>query len=86
MKMKVGDKMLKYRLIKDTPEMVSYRYFPEGEDESGVVVFDKATKECSIKSRPESDRHSLYAFKLFRKIEAFAESGSFKKEGLIAWY
>jgi len=78
--------MLKYNLIKETETEVQYNYFPEGDSESGVVSFDKKSNEGSIVYSPKNDRHQRYALKMLKRIKEFASDGSFKKEGIVAWY
>ncbi len=78
--------MLKYNLIKETDKTVLYKYFPEGESDSGVVAFDKQSGSCSIDTLADNDRHKIYALKLFKRIREFASKGTFEKEGTVAWY
>ena len=65
---------------------VQYRYFPEGKAESGLVSFNKKTKEFSIVSLPEIDRHKVYALKMVTRIRKNITEDSFENDGIIAWY
>ena len=78
--------MLNYILVEETPKKVVYKYYPEGGTEAGVVSFDKESNTNSIVTLSEHDKHQRYAQKLFKRIREFANSKSFEKEGLIAWY
>ena len=78
--------MLKFILVEETSQKVVYKYYPEGGTDAGVVSFDKESKTNSIVTLSEKDRHHRYAQQLFARIREFANSNSFAKEGLIAWY
>ncbi len=78
--------MLKFILEKETEKEVVYRYYPEGNEDSGLVSYDKEKKECSIVTLSVQDRHQRYACKMFARIRAYATNGSFEKEGMVAWY
>ena len=78
--------MLKYALIKETEKELHYEYFPEGSTVSGVIVYNKETGKCNILKLSENDKHQRYALKMFKKIREFTDNGSFKREGIVAWY
>lgn len=77
--------MLKYNLIQENKNEVLYEYFPEGSDAAGIVVYNKETKECSIKTLSKDDKHQRYALKMFKRIREFASNGTFEKDGIVAW-
>ena len=76
--------MLKYVLIENAGDVVRYEYFPEGESDSGIVSFRDG--KVSIETLAKNDRHERYALKLFKKIREMASTGTFEKEGIVAWY
>ena len=78
--------MLKFVLEKETDNEIFYRYYPEDSDESGLVSYNKAKKECTIVTLSAQDRHQRYACKMFARIRDYAASNSFEKNGSIAWY
>ena len=40
--------MLKFVLEQETEKAIVYRYYPEGNEDSGVVSYDNEQKECNI--------------------------------------
>lgn len=78
--------MLKFILNKETDETVVYEYFPEKNNDSGLVSYDKKEDKCSVVTLSKADKHQRYALKMFSKIREFASNNSFQKEGIIAWY
>lgn len=78
--------MLTFIMEKETDKDVVYRYYPEGNEDSGLVSYDKEKKECSIVTLSTQDKHQRYACKMFARIRACATTGFFEKEGMIAWY
>lgn len=77
--------MLKFKLIEETKEVVTYKYFPEGGTDSGVVSYDKKTKEFSIVTLSVVDKHQRYAQKMFAKIREYANNNTFRSDGVISW-
>lgn len=77
--------MLKYELIEENESKALYKYFPEGGSESGVVVIDKKSGECSIENLSSNDRYQRYAIKMFKRLRELLASKSFEKTGIIAW-
>lgn len=86
MKMKVGDNMLKYKLICKNETEIMYEYFPEGNNISGIIVYNIELNDCVIQKLAENDRHSLYALKMIKRIQEFANNCSFLESGIVAWY
>lgn len=78
--------MLKFILKEETAEKVVYEYFPEGGTEAGIVSYDKETNKCSIITLPKTDKHQIYAQKMFSKIRKYASINSFERKGTVAWY
>ena len=67
----MGDEMLKYILLEESEEKVTYEYFPEGGSDSGVVSFYDG--EFSIDSLAENDKHQIYAMKALQRIRRMAK-------------
>lgn len=78
--------MLKFNLVEETSKKVVYEYYPEGGSDAGVVSYDKVLKTNSIVTLSAKDKHQRYAQKLYARIREFANSNSFEKTGMIAWY
>lgn len=78
--------MLKYFIFEETKDKIIYKYFPEGNETSGIISIEKATGKIDIISLAENDRHKIYAWKLILKLETFYKTQAYKEEGIIAWY
>lgn len=78
--------MLRYVLIEENKNNAIYEYFPEGKSQPGVIGISKATGELNIIKLAETDRHRIYAAKLFRKLEEFQKKQMYNEKGVIAWY
>lgn len=78
--------MLRYILTHNSEEEVSYQYYPEGNEEFGIITLSKKNNECEITLLAPTDTHKKYAFHMMRKMEKFAEEGTFQENGIVAWY
>ncbi len=78
--------MLKFFLIEENEKIIRYEYYPEGEEQSGVILFSKTIKKYEVERLAPNDKHRIYALKMFGKIRQFIQNQTFEKEGLIAWY
>jgi hypothetical protein len=78
--------MLKFTMVENKDGKVSFRYFPEGGSDYGVVSFNEKTGDGSVETLAKNDRHQRYALKMFKRIREMASKGSFAKEGIVAWY
>jgi hypothetical protein len=73
-------------MVENKDGKVSFRYFPEGGSDYGVVSFNEKTGDGSVETLAKNDRHQRYALKMFKRIREMASKGSFAKEGIVAWY
>jgi hypothetical protein len=73
-------------MVENKDGKVSFRYFPEGGSDYGVVSFNEKTGGGSVETLAKNDRHQRYALKMFKRIREMASKGSFAKEGIVAWY
>lgn len=78
--------MLKFVLVEEKENKVLYEYSPEGGSESGIVSFNKKTGNSGIETLADNDKHQRYAMKVLKRIREMAKSGTFEKEGMVAWY
>jgi len=78
--------MLKYKLVEETENTVSYNYYPDGNSDFGTVTIDRKSGDISNVVLATSDEFKRYLYHMIEQIEEFVESGDFRKEGLIAWY
>lgn len=77
--------MLTFLIDSETTNEIIYRYFPEGEAKSGLVVINKMSGECDIKELSDNDKHQRYALKLLARLRRCISCSSFEREGVIAW-
>ena len=77
--------MLRYSLIRENEQEIWYEYFPEGNEELGIIIYNKKTKQCSIKELSTKDQNQRYALKMFSKIRQFAKQGVYEQKGIVVW-
>jgi len=78
--------MLKYQMIKNDKDFVSYRYFPDGHNEHGEITVEKSSKQIADQKIAPNDEHKWYFFKMLKRIREFVEKDEYKESGIIAWY
>lgn len=78
--------MLKYELIENNETSVSYRYYPEGLQEYGMVTVRKADKAITQQKIASNDDFKWCFYKLVKRIGEFINDGKYKENGIIAWY
>ena len=78
--------MLKYVLLENKTDSVSYRYYPEGEKEYGTVTVRKADKSIMQQEIASNDDFKWCFNKMVRRIEEFIDAGKYNDNGIIAWY
>ena len=67
-----------------TDEIVSYRYYPEGGEEYGIVSLNRKTGE-RIHDLPCPGCSSSYAGQAWMRIEDYQKQGRFPEKGIAAW-
>ena len=78
--------MLKYELIENNDDFVSYRYYPEGGTDSGYITIRKKDKKTIDQKIVDIDEFKWYYFKMLHRIKEFIDNNKFEKSGIIAWY
>lgn len=79
--------MLKYKLVKETDNRITYEYYPEGNiGDKGVVYVDKADGNVEIVSLAPSDKLKTYAIMMLNRLRRFFSSGKYDDDGMVAWY
>ena len=68
-----------------TDEKVSYRYYPEGSKEYGVVSLNLKTGE-RMHDKPCPDSISLFARQAWQRLKKYQETNNFPEKDLVAWY
>ena len=78
--------MLKYYIFWEEGNEIAYKYHPEGDEDFGVIIYNKDQNTLRCDKLADVDESKTYAGMLFDKIRQFAETNNFEKEGTIAWY
>lgn len=78
--------MLKYVLLENKTDSVSYRYYPEGQKEYGTVTVRKSDKEIVQREIASNDDFNWCFDKLVKRIEEFIDADKYNENGIIAWY
>jgi CRISPR/Cas system-associated exonuclease Cas4 (RecB family) len=82
----VENKMLTYKLIKESEKEAIYEYYPEGSLDAGLISYNKISKEKKVVRQSLDDRHKRYAMKMFQKIRESENEGELPQRGMIVWY
>lgn len=78
--------MLKFKMVDNDDNKVSYVYFPEGREPSGKITINKKDGTIVEQIIAKSDEFKRYFFHMIEKIEEFIENKRFEEEGTIMWY
>lgn len=78
--------MLKFKMVDNNDDFVSYRYFPEGKEDSGKLTIRKNDGEIVEYTVANTDEFKRYFYHMIQKIEEFVKNKQFLNEGLISWY
>ena len=68
-----------------TDEIVSYRYYPEGGEEYGIVSLNLKTSE-RILDLLCPDWPSSYAGQAWMRLEEYQSKNYFPEKALVMWY
>ena len=77
--------MERLELLEVNADKVSYKYFPEHENEFGVVSVNRKTGERKIEKLFD-DYGKSYAWHACRELERYIANGNFPVNGGVAWY
>ena len=80
--------MVELRLKERNEEKITYRYYPNGEDEFGILSYSFITKELTEEKVCKGDKFGAYDMcKSFAKraIRLFAEENEFPEYEMVAW-
>ena len=77
--------MLKYIVLENSRDYVTYRYFPEGKENYGEITVRKVNKQIIEKKILPNDEAMWYLFKMYSLIRAFIDSNTFESDGVITW-
>ena len=79
--------MLRYNLIKNEENKLTYEYFVEGrKEERGICFIDLATGEAQVEKLAKTDEFSWYAFHLLSTLRSQYKENNFLDSGMVAWY
>ena len=66
-------------------DKVSYRYYPEGKEEYGIVTLMRKTDEV-IHDKVYPDVSGMYKWQAVYRMRKYNETGEFPKKAMVAWY
>lgn len=78
--------MLKYSIMENEKDFVSYRYFPEGKGIGGELTVSKKDKTIIEEKLAPDDDFRWYFFKIYKRIKEFIDANEFREAGTIVWY
>ena len=65
---------------------IVYRYYPEGKDVFGRIVYLFSNKEASVEEKAQGDDTGYYAHKATKKVEECVSKNYLPMEITQAWY
>ena len=68
-----------------TDDIVSYRYYPEGREEYGIVSLNRKTDDV-INDKIYPDDPGMYKWHAVYRIRKYNETGEFPEKATVAWY
>lgn len=78
--------MLRFEMIENNMDFVSYRYFPENDTLFGNISVRKADKTIIAQTIAENDEFKWCFSHLDQRIKEFIDKDCFEKQGTIIWY
>ena len=78
--------MLKYKLIAENDNSVTYHYFPEDRADNGIITIEKKTANVLDAVIAKTDKFRRYYYHMVSELRKLAQTGEFQKEGIVAWY
>ena len=68
-----------------TDDIVSYRYYPEGGEEYGIVSLNRKTDEI-VHDKVYPDISGMYKRQALYRMRKYNETGEFPEKATVAWY
>ena len=78
--------MLHFELIENTDTSVTYRYFPENQQNFGMITVRKNDKVITHQILATGDEYKWYFSHMYKRIKQYIEAKEYKEKGIIAWY
>lgn len=78
--------MLRFEVIENTKEYVSYRYFPDNKEQSGMISVKKSDKTILEQTIASNDDFKWCFFKMLKRIKSYIDADHYESKGIIAWY
>lgn len=78
--------MLTFELMENTLTEVTYKYFPDGGKDFGIIKVRKKDNAIITKIIANEDDFEWCLLHMYQKIKDYIESNEFKEKGTIAWY
>ena len=82
-----GEEIMEDLILEElTEEKATYRYFPLGSSEYGVVAIMRKTGECFHEKKWSGSTTSIYARQAWQRLREYQKSNKFPEKDLVAWY
>ena len=78
--------MLRFELVENTTDLVTYRYFPENCEHYGSIAVRKSDKTIINQLVAPNDEFKWYFSHMYIRIKQYIDADQYKDKGLIAWY
>lgn len=73
-------------MVENASEYVSYRYFPENQEPSGVISVRKNDKSIAARTIASNDEFKWYFFKMLKRINQYIDAKDYESKGKIVLY
>ena len=78
--------MLRYKMLENTEDRITYRYFPEGKELFGSISVRKSDKAIIEQVIAPNDEFKWYFSHMYKRIRQYIDEGKYQCDGIIAWY
>jgi len=78
--------MLRYEMMDNTEDRITYRYFPEGKEFFGSISVHKSDKSIVEQVIAPNDEFKWYFFHMYKRIRQYIDEDKFQSNGIVAWY
>ena len=79
--------MLKFELLHDDGDILTYRYLCEGSSrDSGEMDFSRSKGDVTAVRKADKDKSGFYWRHLADGLRNLFHAGDFKRSGMIAWH
>ena len=69
-----------------TEEKATYRYYPVGSNEYGIVSIMRKTGDCAHEKKWPGSNTSVHARQVWQRLKEYRKNNKYPEKDLVAWY